>query len=81
MVFDQSQNGAGPLGVGQEAMAALFGMRQSSYSNIEHHRRSLKMNTVSFICNKVHIPVHKMVVDPETFATFNIIPAPPKRPS
>ena len=65
----------------QESMAKLLEMRQSSYSNIEHHRRSLKMNTVSFICHKVHIPVHMMVVDPEEFTTIKKIPTAPKRPS
>ena len=65
----------------QKTMSEHLEMEQPSYSNIEHHRRSLKLNTISFISRKVKIPVHKMLVDPEEFTVIKNSVTPPKRPS
>lgn len=49
----------------QKRMADLLKMTQPSYSNIEHHRRSLKLNTMSFIANKLKVPVYRLLMEPK----------------
>ena len=65
----------------QKSMAKHLRMTQPSYSNIEHHRRSLKLNSISFIAHQVKIPVHQMLVDPEEFTVIKKISTAPKRPT